>query len=93
MKLFVALRLECVDRNCCLYILYQTGLLSHSVWSAWIEILAMQDDLANMQVALRLECVDRNIDPLETELQGKESHSVWSAWIEIATSVNYEIFN
>ena len=35
--------------------------MSHSVWSAWIEIKDKTKDLGREEkVALRLECVDRN---------------------------------
>ena len=34
--------------------------MSHSVWSAWIEILRQRPASRLKDVALRLECVDRN---------------------------------
>ena len=57
----VALRLECVDRNIQRRYICRCWVQSHSVWSAWIEILGNRHVEAPINVALRLECVDRNI--------------------------------
>ena len=58
--MLVALRLECVDRNNHDYTSVQADTKSHSVWSAWIEIMIDTVFKPKISVALRLECVDRN---------------------------------
>ena len=82
-RLSVALRLECVDRN------------TQSADTMFIASVALRLECVDRNlhnrlhrhlrqiVALRLECVDRNLRP--TQVGGTEcgSHSVWSEWIEM----------
>ncbi len=65
----------------CLYILYQTG---RSREGAWIEMLAMQDDLVNLQVAPVRE---RGLKFLNASTaKNFEGRSREGAWIEIIGS-------
>ena len=65
------------------------GITSHSVWSAWIEIVACIYYTKRDYVALRLECVDRNTISVRSKRSYSMSHSVWSAWIEIFETCAY----
>ena len=79
----VALFMECVDWNLNFHEMEKHSFVSHSSWSAWIEIFLSWLALSIPSVALFMECVDWNNIKPNNEFSMAMSHSSWSAWIEI----------